>query len=480
MLDAYDPPLSARKSPVQLLRMSIGPTPQKDGKVLGLFDLLSPASSAGRTPSKKARNSLSHGIGLSHLRTPSKRGVEDEGQKSGMLLEGKGLVISPTDASKRAHISSLLTPTARRILATPSKSTPTSRRALDPPSADETPAFLKRYSQPTCVLPDDASRGDGLEFDIQAISWTPVKPRPGPRTAGKRLSALVRGLREMEEEKLDEELDILRELEDGGNARPALKFNKVPEPFNVADSQIPEMPLGADGANLINTDGEDDYIEPEKPGRGRSEREGKPWKKKGQKRTTRKFTLRPVRAAWKPEPKWKVSSDTSEDEEPEDGEGEREEGEISTIAETQISHIAIAIPPDPSIMDDLLDDDKENRDNADTEAEAEAGFEPKPTRLPSLSSDDDTAAAAAAGRRKKAKIQKKGKEEAAGEDPHPQPQPQPQTRKSNPKKKPTKTNASASAYAHANFRALKLRNRNSRGQGRGRGAGGGRRFGRRR
>lgn len=47
VLDEYDPPHSARKSPVLLLRTSIGPTPQKDGKVLGLFDFLSPASSGG-------------------------------------------------------------------------------------------------------------------------------------------------------------------------------------------------------------------------------------------------------------------------------------------------------------------------------------------------------------------------------------------------------------------------------------------------
>src|SRR5436305_1717488 len=38
LLDSYDPPTSA--SPRRSLLTAIGPTPQRDGKVLGLFDLL--------------------------------------------------------------------------------------------------------------------------------------------------------------------------------------------------------------------------------------------------------------------------------------------------------------------------------------------------------------------------------------------------------------------------------------------------------
>lgn len=418
--------------------------------MLGLFDLLSPASSAERTPSKQAQGSSSRqGIELGTFRTPSKNqiGLEDEGLKSGAMLSGrrKSSFLSPADASKRAHVSSLLTPTARRFLATPSKSTPRSRMALEPLSADETPAFLRRHSQHAYILPDDASREYGIDHDNQAISWTPVKPRLGSRMAGKGLSALVRGLREVEEEKLDEDLDILRDLEDGGNARPGPKVSK---PFDVADSQIPEMPLGADGANLSNIDDDDDYVEPEKPGtgRGRSGKEGKPWKKKGQKRTTRNFTLRPVKGAWKPEPKWKISAESEDDEEGEgggSGSGEREEGCITAIPETQIAQ--------PTVPQDPMLDDLEDRESISSDV----NFEPETKSPPDGGEVPE----------KKKKVQGKGKRKRKGKEDD--------TKKQKPLQQPKKKTMSSTA--HANFRALKLRNK---GSSKGKGTGG-RRFGRR-
>lgn len=441
VLDAYDPPHSARKSPVQF-RTSIGPTPQKDGRVLGLFDLLSPGSSAERTPSKQVQGSRD-GFELNLIRTPSKRGLEDEGLKSGRLSGRRSFVLSPADASKRAQISSMLTPTARRTLATPSKSTPRSRTALEPLSSDETPAFLRRHSQHGYILPDDASRKDGLEYDNQAISWTPVKPRLGPRMAGKGLSALVRGLREMEEERLDEELDILRELEDAGNARPAPKPHKVPKLFDIADSQTPEMPLGADGANISNTE-DNDYIEPEKPGRGRPGKEGKPWKKKGQKRTTRKFTLKPVKGTWKPEPKWKPSAESEDDEEGE-REQEGEEGGISTISETQITQTAILQDP---TLDDIDDGESFGSD---------ADFEPAETK----SHHGGVVLGKKKGQVKGKEEKGAGVESGTGQEAEERGE---ETKKQNPKPKKKKI----SPTAHANFRALNIRNKNSKAKGRGR------------
>lgn len=427
-LDLYDPPHSARKSPVPY-RTSIGPTPQKDGKVLGLFDLLSPASSAGRTPSKQHRGSR-HGVDSNILYTPSKRRSEEEEVGSGRFLGRKDLFKPTADASRHAPVSSLLTPTARRTIATPSKSITRSGRAVEPPSLDETPAFLRRHSQYGCTLPNSASREDGIDYDDQAIPWTPVKSRLKPKMAGKGLSALVRGLREMEEEKLDEELDILRELEDGGNARPARRSPKLPKLFDIPDSQIPDMPLGADGANLSGE--EDGYMEPEKPGRGRAGKEGKSWKKKGQKRTTRQVTMRPVRGAWKPEPRWKAASESEEDAEKEGG--EEEEGNISTIAETQITQNAV-LPQDPALED------------LDTEVGSDIDFEPA------------TMKRREAGARRKGTGKSKGKSKDEGEK---------------EEEVKGKTKRKINSTAHANFRALKIRNKNSKGQ-----SGGGRRFGRR-
>lgn len=497
-----------------MFRTSIGPTPQKDGKVLGLFDLLSPASSAERTPSKRQAqgSSLSRqrGVELSLLRTPSrnKKGLEDEGRKSGRMVSGRaGLVLSPADASKGAQVSSLLTPTARRTLATPSKSTPCSRRVLEPQSSDETPAFLRRHSQHAYILPPgDGSHEDGLEYDNQVLTWTPVKPRLGPKMAGKGLSALVRGLRELEEEKLDEELDILRELEDGGNARPGPKPHQIPKPFDIADSQAPEMPLGADGAYLSDAEynaNDDGYATSEEPGRGgRSGKEGKPWKKKGQKRTTKRFTLKPVaKGTWKPEPKWKVSAESEDDEE--DDEGERkgradanadadgEEGDISTIAETQIT--LNAVPPDP-----MLDDESEGSDaNFDPETQSPNGHARKEKskakekgkrerkQHPVAGAEEDEEEVVVAQGGKVGRGREAGRGRAEGEPGEvgktkttkrkSDPDPDPLKPKPAPKKK-----KKISPTAHANFRALKLRNRGSKGNGYGKGRGnGGRRFGRR-
>lgn len=497
VLDTYDAPHSARKSPPTILfRTSIGPTPQKDGKVLGLFDLLSPASSAaGRTPSKPQAVGSSRGQGaeLGVFRTPSKnkQGLGDEGMKSGGMLsgarKGKGLFESPVDASKRAHISSLLTPTARRTLATPSKSTPHSRKAVEPQSSDETPAFLRRHSQHAYALTsENISREDGLDYDNETITWTPVKPRPGPRMAGKALSALVRGLREMEEEKLDEELDILRELENGGNALP--RPSKVSKLFDVADSQTPEMPLGPDGAHLNTTNNEDDenhdggsdgYGELKKPGRGgRFGKESKPWKKKGQKRTTKRSNLRPVlKGTWKPEPEWKVSAESDEDDDNEaaeaKGEHAQEEGEvIITIAETQITKTAI-------LQDDLTILDEEN---ADSDANFEPEPEPKPSsrNVPAKKKGREKGQGRGNGKRKRggnehssappANGEHEEEEAAAKEKENPSKKSKP-----DPKPKPMKK-IDPTAHAHANFRALKLRSRGSKGKPTGKG---GRRFGRR-
>ncbi len=425
MLDPYDPPRSAHKSPVPF-RTSIGPTPQKDGKVLGLFDLLSPASNAGRTPSKQPQ-SCPNGNRSDDFSTPSKRGLEGGELGSGKVTGRKDLFKSPADSSKRGLFKSLVTPTVRRTSNPPSKSTPCTQRMLEPPTLDETPAFLRRHSQNAHILADNTSYEDGIDYDDQAITWTPVKPRPRPRMAGKGLSALVRGLREMEEEKLDEELDILRELEDGGNAAPAHKSPKVSKPF-IPDSQVPDMPLGADGENISS---EDDYIEPEKPGRGRAGKDGKTWKKKGQKRTTRQVIMRPVTGTWKPEPKWKASDDSDVEE---------DEGLVTTVEETQITQNVVA-------QELLLEGESVtggSRPGSDIDFEADVRRKARSA----LRRNDKLKEKAKEGRRYNRNGAPTEKEEV------------PKVKK---KINPT---------AHANFRALKIKNKNSKAKG-------GRRFGRR-
>ena len=128
--------------------------------------------------------------------------------------------------------------------------------------------------------------------------------RKPPRLAGKGLSALVKGLRDMEDEKLDEELEMLREMED--QSGPSSKIS--PPQVLVDDSQRPDMPLGPDGG--LESEDEEDI---EKEGQGRNGKPLKIWKKKGQKRTTRRVLMKPNVAKWKPEPAWKGEAESEEE-----------------------------------------------------------------------------------------------------------------------------------------------------------------------
>lgn len=135
-----------------------------------------------------------------------------------------------------------------------------------------------------------------------------------PKAAGRGLSALVKGLRDMEDEQFDEEMDVLREMEGGG--APSVKVAKPK--ILVNDSQAPDMLLGPDGGG-----GSEDSDDFENDGNGRDGKPSKVWKKKGQKRTTRRVLMKPVTAKWKPEPEWK---------------GERnEEDEEAVVEETQVT-----------------------------------------------------------------------------------------------------------------------------------------------
>lgn len=67
------------------------------------------------------------------------------------------------------------------------------------------------------------------------------------------------------------------------------------------------MPLGPDGGG----DSEDSEIEEE--GKGRDGRPLKTWKRKGQKRTTRRVLMKPNVAKWKPEPAWKGEAESEDD-----------------------------------------------------------------------------------------------------------------------------------------------------------------------
>ncbi|KAL8700303.1 MAG: hypothetical protein Q9201_005522 [Fulgogasparrea decipioides] len=402
-------PESAQNTPLPPHR-TIGPTPQKNGRVLGLFDLLTP-SSTFRTPSKRQ---FLGPLAPNVVRTPSRAAkpeVEEEEQTRPVSSTRKRSK-SPPNTSKRSYLASFLTPSTRRIADV--GNTPEAAKPVSASRFDDTPAFLRRDSQQFSQSQQVGE--DHREDTDNAFSWSPVAVRIiRPKPAGRWLSALVKGLREMEEAKLDEELEMLRDVEAGeGDPHDTQKKDAS---RMCEDSQVPEMPLGPDGQR------ESESEDPEATKKEGTDRNGKPlkiWKKKGQKRTTRRVTIKPNTAKWKPEPEWKG--------------GKEVESEEEVVAVEQTQSVTGAQGAGPEDEAEGLDTD---------ERYANEGV-----------SDDDIP-------QDEVNVSAKGGKQRG----------RPKKVRSEPPKE--KKRKAVSATAHANFRALKIKNKHSKAKGRGR-------FGRRR
>ncbi|KAL9131901.1 MAG: hypothetical protein Q9217_000261 [Psora testacea] len=278
-VDPYDPPISPLLSPNRQ-RKCIGPTPQKDGHVLGLFDGMS-STSASKTPTKReALETVTANVQA----TPSKKSIQGPGPAV------KGSQNAPVSNSEPDILPVKLTPSMQRIIRS---CTPGSRGSMSKLRFDDTPAFLRRDSQRTFAPKTDSVTEGG------SISWSPIAVRRLPQPGGRSLSEIVKGLRAIEDEQLDEELSLLREMEDGSAA-----IDKIPSrpKLLMKDTQRFDMPLGPDGRLDVGVEAEEQAIEGE--GRGRDGKPLKVWRKKGQKRTTRRVNMKPNTAKWKPEPKW--------------------------------------------------------------------------------------------------------------------------------------------------------------------------------
>lgn len=305
----------------------IGPTPQRDGIVLGLFDMLPIA-----TPSK-GRTVLGD-VEVNVLQTPSKQlpeGTSDTSRETG-VRGGR----TPLSSGKRFMLDQFVTPKKRRL---DEEGTPSSSmRGL------ATPAFLRRNNALGAI--DEADE-------------TTTRPAPWKRRSFARsLSAMIQGMKKDEDDRLDEEADIMREmeleaeLEEQGISlpkKPSLpKKSTIPE-ILVEDSQAP-MPLGPD-RGLESEEDEEDAPELGPDGKPR-----KVWKKKGLKRQTRrvisKFTthttelprsnrspVRPNLAKPKPEPDFKHADESN--------------AEADGIPETQVE--ADGTVPDEGSEDDESD-----------------------------------------------------------------------------------------------------------------------------
>jgi hypothetical protein len=214
-----------------------------------LFDML-----PSGTPSK--RRAVLGDVELNVLQTPSRK-TQDAASEASLESRARG-ERTPQSIGKRFMLNQFVTPQKRKVeeQGTPSSTT----RGL------ATPAFLRR--------------GNALGAIEEADEAT---PRPAPwkrRGLGRSLSAMIQAMKKDEDDKLDEEADIMREMEmeEAGISLPPKK-SKAPQVL-VEDSQAP-MPLGPDRG--LESEDED-----EQPELGRDGQPRRVWKKKGLKRQTRR------------------------------------------------------------------------------------------------------------------------------------------------------------------------------------------------
>lgn len=249
---------------------SLGPTPQRDGRVLGLFDLL--VEKELGTPSKKGKETGRNGGRQNNVHaTPSKRTSTFDLDNDGRL--GR----TPMSTSKRQLLNTFMTPLKNRKENSGGK-TPTSVSKLQ----FDTPAFLKRHSLPS------------LDEDATFAAPAPLRLPRKPMVRG--LSEIVASLRKVEDDRLDDDddLDALREAESAGlgtdKPKPpsqAPRASPAPENVLVENGQGRRLPLG----------GFDDEGMYDSPVEDALDRSGNPlvvYKKKGQKRTTRKANIKPT------------------------------------------------------------------------------------------------------------------------------------------------------------------------------------------
>ncbi|KAI0475073.1 DNA replication/checkpoint protein [Xylariaceae sp. FL0804] len=378
---------SARRLFSPAIPTSIGPTPQRDGRILGLFDLLEEHSE--NTPSKTDCGNTAGDLDKIQA-TPSK-------QSDG--LHGLRLGRTPTSASKRDMREAFVTPRHRREGNPLGARTPNSVSKLQL----STPSFLRR-----APLPCLDENGDYI---------SPQRPLRLPRKPlGKTLSSVVASLRKLEEEKLDDDLEALREMEEaeaeGGPTETAARPAPKPKPKPKDSSSILEP--DSQGPRLLGGfDDEAMYDSPTEEALGRDGQPLRIYKKKGQKRTTRRVNMKPTRAK---RPQAPAEEEPREDE---------DDDEI--VAETQF--------------------------------DATKANEKPPPPAPDMDSDSDfDVIAAATGADDKAAAKKTG--------------PKDQKKKAGVVKKAARK---VNELAHANFKRLKLKNNGAKG-----GPGLGSRFRRRR
>ena len=405
-------------SPSQVFPTFVGPTPQKDGIPLGLFEFLSPYQ---QSPSTKVGN---HRPALASLcanvpATPTKRPCNNVSTDDPPDTIGRfRFTRTPTSTGKRFLLDTFVTPQKDRHSAEADATPSSSMRHL------QTPTFLRRDSARLNVLAEQ-NETKGSENPTRAAEPL-FKKRRG---FGRSLSAIIRDLKKNEDEEFADEMEAQRQMEMETHARTGLaqadqnlglkdKNGSRDSQVLVQDSQ-PAMSLGPDGSN------EPENSDESSPEADVSGQPRKPWKKKGMKRQTKRvnseysalptsdtmcihdFLVRPVASKPKPQPVVSLQHD-------------KEDSSSAIVLESQL-----AAP--------------RNKDSEDEDGHSD--FAPRNIEVASQS-------------RAHSKSTKLSGPSKDGRD----------TQSNSPKKSKRKVNP----QAHANYRRLKIKSKNGKGQGRGR------------
>ncbi|TKA69280.1 hypothetical protein B0A55_08512 [Friedmanniomyces simplex] len=247
------------------IRCALGPTPQKDGQVLGIFDFATTA-----TPSKSASGGDEVALPIISD-TPSKP------------------TVAPTPL-KRARSATPVSSSKRRLLDA-FAGTPLKRQKHDDA---QTPSTSKHYFSTPSFL--------RRSFPLAPVDEDPADIAPLPKKRGlvRSLSSLIQGLRKQEDKRMDDEWDIMNELEatednnDSDSDQPPNQ--RQTSKVLVDDSQTltePELPLGPD-QGPPGSDSENGKDSARVVFLGADGKPRKPWKKKGLKRQTKRTNMRPM------------------------------------------------------------------------------------------------------------------------------------------------------------------------------------------
>ena len=452
-LDPYDAPSHASPLPqMSFARPMISPTPHRDGRAIGLFDLLVRSGSSQETPSSRKRKAHAlQEVNVNIARTPSRRsgeanlshdaleGSDNEYHAAGKLSrerlsrtpasEGRQYLLRhffTTPSTNRYQVvldeasPGGLSPKLPSLETTPEipgrQVTTTPRRDMEECQPAATPPFLKRPSFNQRLLSVFNKQTSPPMMSQSSLFLSPEAVTIGPQILGSKysrgLSDIVKNLQKLDDERHDDDLDALRDIENDG---------PVPQ-ILIGDSQVGRV----DGRDRDPTD----QREPEQYSTEPNLPPAQTWKKKGQKRTTRRVNMKPSSAKPIDAPKW------------------IEEGSEDELAVVQESQIPGPLPlPEDGEMSSC-----EVGDMNHLESDSEASRSSKKRKKTSKKKGPGLAT-------KMQRNLSNSKQEKQSDH------------QGNSKKRTYNPNAPS----HLNFRSLKIKNRHSKAKGRGFGRGFGRR-----